>query len=61
MRRSAISAGRSGSRNCLESVGNRVNMLTRRFGLPCIGRMAKNFRVDFELFMGKKKISYPFK
>ncbi len=26
-----------------------------------IGRMAKNFRADFELFMGKKKISFPFK
>ena len=26
-----------------------------------VGRMAKNFRADFELFMGKKKISFPFK
>ena len=26
-----------------------------------IGRMAKNFRGDFELFMEKKKISFPFK
>ena len=28
---------------------------------PYIGRMAKNFRANFELFMGKKKISFPFK
>ena len=47
--------------NKLESGGIRVNMLTRRFGFPCIGRMAKNFRADFELFMEKKKISFPFK
>ena len=26
-----------------------------------VGRMAKNFRADFELFKGKKKISFPFK
>ena len=26
-----------------------------------IGRKAKNFRAVFELFMGKKKISFPFK
>lgn len=26
-----------------------------------IGRMAENFRADFELFIEKKKISFPFK
>ena len=61
MRRSAVSADRFDNRNRLESGKIRVNMLTRRFGFPCIGRMAKNFRADFELFMEKKKISFPFK
>ncbi len=50
MRRSAVSAGRSDSRNRLESGGNRVNMLTRRFAfVPPLrgnnkGSLAQNLR-----------------
>ena len=43
-------AGRTDKGNCLESGEVRGNMLIRRFAfVPLyIGRMAKNFRADFE-------------
>ena len=64
MRRSAFSAGRPGGliREIAWKAG-RLEVICLHGGLrfPYIGRMAKNFRGDFELFMEKKKISFPFK
>ena len=66
MRRSAVSAGRSDSRNRLESEGIRVNMLTRRFAfvLPC--GVAAPFVRDIESGRGdikdkKRQSSYAVK
>ena len=62
-RQTAAMADRHMRRSAYWKAGESVNMLTRRFAFvpPYIGRMAKNFRADFELFMEKKKISFPFK
>ena len=64
MRRSAFSAGRPGgliTEITWKAGESEVICLHGGLRFPHIGRMAKNFRADFELFMEKKKISFPFK